>query len=233
MYIIMIVKKSLILFLCSISNKNRNESDIHFVKQSEEVAVQMEPFSDNKKRYGRGANDYDEPDENDKLITCRICYDEEKNESTVSPCNCVGSHAHVHVTCLEQWLSVSKSNRCDICSYSFKTVNRSLTVFEWFQEKRNCQGFFGQFMVMFFFVTIWCFVLTACGMKTVEYFLDKKDKNSFYNGLLMCIITFAMTAMLWFWLIIFSSIWKRRNMVIRLDKNYLNGADDINNAFAV
>jgi len=58
---------------------------------------------------------------------------------------------------------------------------------------------------MLFFVSIWCFVLIACAMKTVEYFLDTKDKNSFSNGLLMSIITFAMAAMLWFWLIIFSS----------------------------
>ncbi|KAL5236516.1 hypothetical protein ACI65C_003926 [Semiaphis heraclei] len=194
----------------------------------------MEPFSDDNKRHGReDAQDKDEYDENDKLITCRICYDEDKKECTISPCNCVGSHAHVHVTCLEQWLSVSKSNRCDICSYTFKTVERSLTVYEWFQERRNCQGFCQQFTVMFFFVSVWCLVLIACGMKTIEYFLDTKDKNSFSNGFLMTIITFAMAAMLWFWLIIFSSIWKRMNMVIRLDKDYLNGCDDINNAFAV
>ncbi|KAE9528644.1 hypothetical protein AGLY_012219 [Aphis glycines] len=232
MYFIMVVKNSIILFLCTISNKNRNTCNIHFVKQSEEEQEeQMDPLSD-KKRYSRGIDNV-EHGENEKLITCRICYDDEKNETTVSPCNCVGSHAHVHVSCLEQWLSVSKSSMCDICNYPFKTVKRSLTIFEWLQEKRNCQGFFGQFMVMFFFISIWCFVLIACGMKTYEYFSNTKDRNSFYNGLLMCIITFAMAAMLWFWLIIFSSIWKRRNMVIRLDKNYLNGANDINNAFSV
>ncbi|XP_022174566.1 E3 ubiquitin-protein ligase MARCH2-like [Myzus persicae] len=204
------------------------------VQRSEEEAVQMESLSDDSKRHGRGdSQDNDEYDENDKLIMCRICYDDDKKESTVSPCNCVGSHAHVHVTCLEQWLSVSKSSSCDICSYTFKTIERSLTVNEWLRERRNCQGFCQQFTVMLFFVSIWCLVLIACGMKTIEYFLDTKDKNSFANGLLMSIITLAMAAMLWFWLIIFSSIWKRINMVIRLDKNYLNGADDINNAFAV
>jgi len=47
------------------------------VQQSEEEAVQMEPFSDdNDKRHGReDAQDKDEYDENDKLIMCRICYD--------------------------------------------------------------------------------------------------------------------------------------------------------------
>lgn len=46
------------------------------VQQSEEEAVQMEPFSDDNKRHGReDAQDKDEYDENDKLITCRICYD--------------------------------------------------------------------------------------------------------------------------------------------------------------
>ncbi|XP_060857881.1 E3 ubiquitin-protein ligase MARCHF2-like isoform X1 [Metopolophium dirhodum] len=218
------------------------------VQRSEEEAVQMEPFSDDSKRHGQGdSQDIDECDENDKLIMCRICYDvfyfsfawgrtqlnDDKKENTVSPCNCVGSHAHVHVTCLEQWLSVSKSSTCDICSYTFKTIERSLTIHEWLRERRTCQGFCQQFTVMFFFVAIWGLVLIACGLKTIEYFLDTNDKNSVSNGFLMTIITFAMAAMLWFWLVIFSSIWKRMNMVIRLDKNYLNGADDINNAFAV
>jgi len=59
-----------------------------------------------------------------------LCCLDDKKENTVSPCNCVGSHAHVHVTCLEQWLSVSKSSTCDICSYTFKTIERSLTLYE-------------------------------------------------------------------------------------------------------
>ncbi|KAL4104955.1 hypothetical protein QTP88_020230 [Uroleucon formosanum] len=109
----------------------------------------------------------------------------------------------------------------------------SSTTFEWLPERRNCQGFCEEFMVMLFSITIWCTMLLACLIKAIEYFLEAKDQNSFPNGLVMATIAILMAAILWFWFIIFSSIWKRMNMVTRMDKNYLKAANDINIAFAV
>ncbi|CAI6352720.1 unnamed protein product [Macrosiphum euphorbiae] len=78
-------------------------------------------------------------------------------------------------------------------------------------------------------------MLVACLVKAIEYFDEAKDTNSFPNGLVMSTIAIVMAAILWVWLIIFSSIWKRMNTVIRMhkNKNYLTVANDINTAFAV
>ncbi|XP_025405070.1 E3 ubiquitin-protein ligase MARCH3-like isoform X2 [Sipha flava] len=157
----------------------------------------------------------------EQFFACRICYDDDKNETTISPCKCVGTHGYVHVTCLEHWLSISKSSSCDICHYKFKTVERPLTIIEWMREKRHCHGFCQQFTVMLFFVLIWCFVLAACMLKTLEYLSYSDDESSICSGFMMSIITFGMGGMLWFWLIIFSSLWRRFNMVVRLDKEFM------------
>ncbi|XP_060858446.1 uncharacterized protein LOC132935831 [Metopolophium dirhodum] len=145
-----------------------------------------------------------------------------KNKITVSSCN-----RDIHVTCLEQRQSVKKS-------YSIKMVERS-TTFEWLPERRNCQGFCQELTVIIFSITIWCFMLITCMVKAIEFFVEASDENSFPNGLVMSTIAVVMAAILWFWLIIFSSIWKRMNMVICMHKhkNYLKVADDVNTAFAV
>ncbi|XP_016661699.1 uncharacterized protein LOC100573675 [Acyrthosiphon pisum] len=144
--------------------------------------------------------------------------DKIKNTITVSPCN-----RDIHVTCLEPRQSVKKS-------FSIKMVKR-VTTFEWLPERRKCQ----EFTIMLFSITIWCSMLIACLVKAIEFFVEAKDENSFSNGLVMSTIAIIMAVILWFWIIIFSSIWKRMNMVIHMhkNKNYLKIADDINTAFAV
>ncbi|XP_022177295.1 uncharacterized protein LOC111038478 [Myzus persicae] len=143
-----------------------------------------------------------------------------KNKITVSSCNC-----DIHMTCLQQRQSVTNP-------YCSKMVD-GVTIFEWLPERRNCPGFCQEFSLMLFSITIWCSMLIACGMKAVGFFLEANDQNAFPNGIVMTIIVFSMAAILWLWLIIFSSIWKRIDMVIRKNKNYLNVTEDINSAFAV
>lgn len=55
---------------------------------------------------------------------------DEKNEKVIMPCYCVGSLANVHLSCLEDWLTISKIHHCEICKFKFNTVNRTISIFE-------------------------------------------------------------------------------------------------------
>lgn len=56
--------------------------------------------------------------------TCKICFDDEKQEEIISPCNCKGSMAYVHKSCLKEWLNVNKENdkyfTCSECKSPYK-----------------------------------------------------------------------------------------------------------------
>tara|TARA_X000000950_G_C13914942_1_gene660526 strand:+ start:3658 stop:4194 length:537 start_codon:yes stop_codon:yes gene_type:complete len=46
--------------------------------------------------------------------SCRICYGEDGN--LLSLCKCSGSLKYVHPECMEKWMQVSKTSRCNICN---------------------------------------------------------------------------------------------------------------------
>ncbi|VVC25865.1 Zinc finger, RING-CH-type,Zinc finger, RING/FYVE/PHD-type [Cinara cedri] len=205
------------------------------LRERSEEMEQMEKFLDDESRSVEDEIVQNHLNDNVEYKTCRICYDDldERNECTISPCYCTGSLASVHISCLERWLSTSNSSSCDICNYTFKTIERPLTLTEWFRKKKSCGDFGHRFVIMTFFSSIWTFFVFICVFKTVKYFSDTTDDNSLWNGLLMCVVTFAMSAMLWFWLVICSIMWKRTTTVIYLDKDYLwPVSGNINNAEA-
>ncbi|XP_050527062.1 E3 ubiquitin-protein ligase MARCHF2-like isoform X2 [Daktulosphaira vitifoliae] len=145
---------------------------------------------------------------------------EQKFEDLVSPCKCIGSYAKVHPSCLEQWLCVSKSTSCDICNYTFQTVERTLTFNEWIRKKRDWKLFFKKASIVFTIIVLWCSLLIVCGMKTYYYFADAS--NSYWSGTIMFMITFFLTTIMWFWIIIFIVLWRRMNVVVSLDKKHLD-----------
>uniref|UniRef100_A0A0R3VWQ0 RING-CH-type domain-containing protein n=1 Tax=Taenia asiatica TaxID=60517 RepID=A0A0R3VWQ0_TAEAS len=60
--------------------------------------------------------------------SCRICYD--SNESTndreveprgrlIAPCLCTGSLKYVHQWCIQRWIELSRSRRCELCHFKF------------------------------------------------------------------------------------------------------------------
>ena len=52
-------------------------------------------------------------------IVCRICYSNESKETLANWCNCSGTMGLMHKSCLERWLLVSNSKKCEICNYQF------------------------------------------------------------------------------------------------------------------
>ncbi|KAH9635268.1 hypothetical protein HF086_001924 [Spodoptera exigua] len=47
---------------------------------------------------------------------CRICMTRGR-ERLISPCNCKGSLANVHLSCLERWLNQVGRNHCELCGF--------------------------------------------------------------------------------------------------------------------
>lgn len=50
---------------------------------------------------------------------CRICYDDECEEILFRACRCAGTMAHVHHSCLRQWLTQSSITQCELCHTPF------------------------------------------------------------------------------------------------------------------
>ncbi|KAL1456511.1 hypothetical protein WDU94_001236 [Cyamophila willieti] len=64
---------------------------------------------------------------------CSICLDETKKEKIRTLCTC---HRLVHLSCLEKWLEVSRSNQCEICKQKFqirveKRYSKPVSVLVW------------------------------------------------------------------------------------------------------
>lgn len=56
--------------------------------------------------------------------TCRICYGtDERTDPLFQPCNCDGSMAYVHVSCLDSWRSTSVNPKsffeCETCKFKY------------------------------------------------------------------------------------------------------------------
>lgn len=57
----------------------------------------------------------------DSEKTCRVCRSgEEPGNPLYKPCKCSGSISWIHQDCLESWLNVSRTQRCELCKHPFK-----------------------------------------------------------------------------------------------------------------
>lgn len=51
---------------------------------------------------------------------CRICHCESDPQNPLlTPCYCSGSLKYVHQSCLQQWLTASETNSCELCKFPF------------------------------------------------------------------------------------------------------------------
>ncbi|XP_050301788.1 E3 ubiquitin-protein ligase MARCHF3-like [Anthonomus grandis grandis] len=56
------------------------------------------------------------------IPVCRICQTNSATEHLISPCNCKGTLAYIHLTCLERWLNQSGRNFCELCHFRYEAV---------------------------------------------------------------------------------------------------------------
>ncbi|XP_019752406.1 E3 ubiquitin-protein ligase MARCH2-like [Hippocampus comes] len=65
---------------------------------------------------------------------CRICHEGGCAEVLLSPCDCTGTLATVHKSCLELWLASSNTNCCELCNARFSIQRRLRPFTEWLQD---------------------------------------------------------------------------------------------------
>lgn len=71
-------------------------------------------------------------EENQTLLVCWVCYDQEKSEPLIQPCRCTGDVSSVHHECLRRWLVESYKEeeavepKCRVCStpYEIRRTSR-------------------------------------------------------------------------------------------------------------
>lgn len=77
---------------------------------------------------------------------CRICHEGGLQEALVAPCECLGTMATIHRSCLEHWLSASGTSFCELCHFQFSVQRKSRPLLEWLRspglrrEKRTLLG---------------------------------------------------------------------------------------------
>lgn len=65
-------------------------------------------------------------DENQTLLVCWVCYDQDKPEPLIQPCRCTGDVSSVHHECLRRWLVESYKEeetpdlKCRVCSTPYE-----------------------------------------------------------------------------------------------------------------
>ena len=87
---------------------------------------------------------------------CWICYDREREEVLIQPCNCKGDMKLVHHTCLKVWL-VEKSSTgnntgnenlaCDVCKEEYRVITDAARTF-WTPNKVQFRAWAQTFMVI-------------------------------------------------------------------------------------
>ncbi|KAK7912841.1 hypothetical protein WMY93_013052 [Mugilogobius chulae] len=79
-------------------------------------------------------------------LFCRICHEGAQSGPLLSPCDCAGTLALVHQSCLEHWLTASNSSHCELCQHHYSLERLSKPFSEWLcassmqQQRRTLLG---------------------------------------------------------------------------------------------
>lgn len=55
---------------------------------------------------------------------CRICHDSSTDETVgrlIAPCLCDGSLKYVHENCVQRWITISNTKKCELCHFEYET----------------------------------------------------------------------------------------------------------------
>ncbi|KAK9510040.1 hypothetical protein O3M35_004913 [Rhynocoris fuscipes] len=129
--------------------------------------------------------------------SCRICHDNDFPETLVSPCLCTGSLELVHVSCLEKWLTTSKTKHCEICKFAFKTKKELRPIKEWLLSERGpgASGNFYSDVLCLLLLSPLCFIsIYLCTVGAITY-LEKGHWEGI--GLAIISISVLITYLLW------------------------------------
>ena len=64
---------------------------------------------------------------------CRICHEDDDVEDLIAPCYCAGTMGLIHRSCMQKWLTTSKTTACELCKCQIHLRSRARGVFQWFR----------------------------------------------------------------------------------------------------
>ncbi|XP_018570958.1 E3 ubiquitin-protein ligase MARCH2-like [Anoplophora glabripennis] len=125
-------------------------------------------------------------------ISCRICHTNTVNEGLISPCNCKGSLAYVHLSCLERWLNQSSRSYCELCLYQYNaTSTKRYKLCEgfwlWIGHPRNRMHFKSDLLIAVTLTLVTIGLIVSCAMG-MEYFLIEGKKIGLQKNWMKAII---------------------------------------------
>ena len=154
---------------------------------------------------------------------CRICQDSKcTTEPLISPCQCAGSMGFFHTTCLEKWLGLSQSNKCEVCKFEFRTVRVSRPFGAWVRYGTELED------RRYAYVDLCCFIMLTplaclsswlCTQGALQYYKNGEHWTGF--GLIM--LSVFLVLMYLFWVCITCRYhlqsykrWRGRNQIVRV-----------------
>ncbi|XP_070706642.1 E3 ubiquitin-protein ligase MARCHF3-like [Pempheris klunzingeri] len=132
---------------------------------------------------------------------CRICHDSGAQEELLSPCDCSGTLATIHRSCLEHWLSASGTSFCELCHYQFTVQRKSRSLLEWLQNpslRQEKRTLFGD-MVCFLLITP---LATISGWLCLRGAIDHLHFSSRLEAVGLIALTVALFTIYLFWTLV-------------------------------
>ncbi|XP_033345685.1 E3 ubiquitin-protein ligase MARCH3-like [Bombus vosnesenskii] len=155
---------------------------------------------------------------------CRICHEDESSEELIDPCKCSGTLGLIHASCLEKWLSMSNTDRCEICNLSFEIQRNYKPLLQSFRQwwrtrnRYGPQGITGD-IVCLILLTPLCIAATYfCAIGASAY-----TKLGFWEGTGLTALCSVLVATYCLWLIVTMRFhyrswqqWRTRNQDVKL-----------------
>ncbi|XP_043478480.1 E3 ubiquitin-protein ligase MARCHF2-like isoform X2 [Leptopilina heterotoma] len=138
---------------------------------------------------------------NINLLFCRICFEDENSGELIDPCECSGSLKLVHTKCLEKWLSISNTDRCEICKYTFPIEKKDKPIQEWWKATRiyRWKGIVGDLIGLIVLTPLCLGASYMCAIGAITY-SRMKIREGFGLAILCCML--VGTYLLWLFIII-------------------------------
>ncbi|KAF1768708.1 hypothetical protein GCK72_000521 [Caenorhabditis remanei] len=133
---------------------------------------------------------------------CRICMcgetsipylGKQAGEPLISPCRCSGTMGLFHRSCLEHWLTLTRTTSCEICKFSFKIKQKSRNFRDYIRQRGykkvrtepTNRNPFVDFLFILFITPLACVALYLCirgaalaGQKYHFAFENRDSENS-------------------------------------------------------